>query len=54
MLGWKFFKPICCLLFAEAKCHVAVHRQQKFKLFKMAELSDGWNGETFLEPLLTG
>ena len=45
LLGSKFSTN---LLFAASKCHVTVQRQWEFKMFKMAERSDGCSGETLL------
>ena len=38
------------LLFAASKCHVTIQRHWQFKMFKMAEGSDGCSGETLLAP----
>ena len=45
LLGSKFSTN---LLFAASKCHVTIQRQWQFKMFKMAEGSDGCSGETLL------
>ena len=37
-------------LFAASKCHVTIQRHWQFKMFKMAEASDGCSGETLLAP----
>ena len=37
--------------FSANKCHLVICRQWKFKLFKMAERSDGYSGKTLLTPL---
>ena len=47
LLGSKFSTN---LLFAASKCHVTIQRQWEFKMFKMAERSDGCSGETLLAP----
>ena len=47
LLGSKFSTN---LLFAASKCHVTIQRQSEFKMFKMAERSDGCSGETLLAP----
>ena len=46
-LGSKFSTN---LLFAASKCHVTIQRHWQFKMFKMAEGSDGCSGETLLAP----
>ena len=38
------------LLFGASKCHVTIERQWQFKMFKMAERSDGCSGEKLLAP----
>ena len=38
------------LLFAASKCYVTIQRQWQFKMFKMAERSDGCSDETLLAP----
>ena len=45
-----WFKIATNLLFAASKCHVTIQRQWEFKMFKMAEGSDGCSGETLLAP----
>ena len=47
MLGSKFSTN---LLFAVSKCHVTIQREWQFKMFEMAERSDGCSGETLLAP----
>ena len=47
LLGSKFSTN---LLFAASKCHFTIQRQWQFKMFKMAEGSDGCSGETLLAP----
>ena len=45
LLGSKFSTD---LLFAASKCHVTIQRRWQFKMFKMAERSNGCSGETLL------
>ena len=47
LLGSKFSTD---LLFAASKCHVTIQRHWQFKMFKIAEGSDGCSGETLLAP----
>ena len=47
LLGSKFSTN---LLFEASKCQVTIQRQWQFKIFKMAEGSDGCSGETLLAP----
>ena len=47
LLGSKFSTT---LLFAESKCHVTIQRQWQFKMFKMAEGTDGCSCETLVAP----
>ena len=51
LLGSKFSTN---LLFAApaSKCHVTLQRQWQFKMFKMAERSNGCSGETLLAPCI--
>ena len=41
------------LLFKASNCHVAIHRQCQFKLFKMAERLGGRSSKALLAPCAT-